>query len=210
MKLHDKKEEILDHIQRIYLPYTVIDVGWWYQLTVLRVPSGKLDHGLGFPNNNIIAGGNTPSALLNILDVGKYVAAIIDDPRTINKKVLANTEAKTQNEVHELVDKVTDEKPERTELSKEQLEAQYLQFKGTNEISQTRSVIEYWMSWGVWGDNTAVNAVYLGYLLASVAIKRSTPRTLDHKGSAKNTEYHAFQSDKELAKLMCMSMRIIW
>ncbi|KAH7494861.1 hypothetical protein FOMA001_g69 [Fusarium oxysporum f. sp. matthiolae] len=117
MKLHDKKKEILDHIQRIYLPYTVINVGWWYQLSVLRVPSGKLDHGLGFPNNNIIAGGNTPSALLNILDVGKYVAAIIDDPRTINKKVLANTEAKTQNEVHELVDKVTDEKPERTEVS---------------------------------------------------------------------------------------------
>ncbi|KAH7180108.1 hypothetical protein BKA60DRAFT_649065, partial [Fusarium oxysporum] len=74
MKLHDKKEEILDYIQRIYLPYTVIDVGWWYQLTLPRVPSGKLDHGLAFPNNNIIAGGNTPSALVNVLDVGKYVA----------------------------------------------------------------------------------------------------------------------------------------
>lgn len=112
-----QKEEILDHIQRIYLPYTVIDVGWWYKLTVLRVPSGKLDHGLAFPNNNIIAGGNTPSALLNVLDMGKYVAAIIDDPRTINKKVLADTEAKMQNEVHELVDKVTGEKPECTEVS---------------------------------------------------------------------------------------------
>ncbi|KAI8417447.1 hypothetical protein FOFC_00002, partial [Fusarium oxysporum] len=133
IKLHDKKEEILDHIQRIYLPYTVIDVGWWYQLMLACVPS----------------------------------AAIIDDPRTINKKVLVQTETKTQNEVHELVEKVTGEKPERTELSKEQLEAQYLQFKDTDEICKTHSVIEYWMSWGVRGDNTAENAVYLGYLLAS-------------------------------------------
>ncbi|KAG6991477.1 hypothetical protein FocnCong_v017526 [Fusarium oxysporum f. sp. conglutinans] len=151
IKLHDKKEEILDHIQRIYLPYTVIDVGWWYQLMLACVPSGKLDHGLAFPNNNIIAGGNSPSALVNVIDV----------------KVLVQTETKTQNEVHELVEKVTGEKPERTELSKEQLEAQYLQFKDTDEICKTHSVIEYWMSWGVRGDNTAENAVYLGYLLAS-------------------------------------------
>jgi hypothetical protein len=112
-----QKEEILDHVQRLYLPYTVINVGWWYQITLPRVPSGKLDYGLTFPNNNIIAGGNTPSALVNVHDVGKYVAAIISDPRTINKKVLAHTETKTQNEVHALVEKVTGEKPESTEVS---------------------------------------------------------------------------------------------
>lgn len=107
----------MDHVQRLYLPYTVINVGWWYQVTLPRVPSGKLDHGLTFPNNTIIAGGDIPSALVNAHDVGKYVAAIISDPRTINKRVLAHTETKTQNEVHALVEKVTGEKPERTDVS---------------------------------------------------------------------------------------------
>lgn len=111
-----QKEEILDHIQRIYLPYTIIDVGWWYQITLPRVPSGKFDNSLTAPNNNIIHGGNNPSALVNLNDIGRYVAVIINDPRTINKKVFAYTESKTQKEVFELVEKITGEKPERTEV----------------------------------------------------------------------------------------------
>ncbi|EXL80368.1 hypothetical protein FOPG_06005 [Fusarium oxysporum f. sp. conglutinans race 2 54008] len=117
MGIRDRKEEILDHIQRIYLPYTVIDIGWWYQLTLPRVPSGKLDGSLVFPNNNIIAGGNNPSALTDVRDIGKYVAAIVSDPRTINKRVLAYSELKTQNEIHKLVEKVIGEKPESTSVS---------------------------------------------------------------------------------------------
>jgi hypothetical protein len=52
-------------------------------------------------------------------------------------------------------------------LSKEQLDEQLLQFKNTSVISDNRAILEYWMSWGVRGDNTPENAVYLGYLLAS-------------------------------------------
>ncbi|KAF9776802.1 hypothetical protein IL306_004967 [Fusarium sp. DS 682] len=163
-KVHDSKEEILDHIQRIYLSYTVIDVGWWYQITPPRVPSGKLDASLTFPNNNIIDGGNKPSALTDLRDIGKYVATIISDPRTINKRVFAFTESRTQNEVHELVEKVTGEKPERTELSKEHIKAQLSQLDASNDMM--RDILDYWMTWGVRGDNTAENAVYLGYVLA--------------------------------------------
>jgi hypothetical protein len=161
-----QKEEILDHIQRIYLPYTVIDVGWWYQITLPAVPSGKFDGHLTFANNNIIGGGNNPSALVNLNDIGKYVAVIINDERTINKKVFAYTESKTQNEIFELVEKVTSEKPERTEMSKEKIEAQLAQLKSPDELLQQRAILDYWMSWGVRGDNTADNAVYLGYVLA--------------------------------------------
>lgn len=81
------------------------------------MPSGKLDDYLTFANNNIIGGGNNPSALTNLNDIGKYVAVIISDPRTINKRVFANTETKSQQEVFELVEKITGEKPERTEVS---------------------------------------------------------------------------------------------
>uniref|UniRef100_A0A0D2Y6E7 NmrA-like domain-containing protein n=1 Tax=Fusarium oxysporum (strain Fo5176) TaxID=660025 RepID=A0A0D2Y6E7_FUSOF len=136
------------------------------RLTLPRVPSGKLDGSLVFPNNNIIAGGNNPSALTDVRDIGKYVAAIVSDPRTINKRVLAYSELKTQNEIHKLVEKVIGEKPEHTSMSKEQLDEQLAPFKGSKEHSQMRGIYEYWMSWGVRGDNTPENAVYLGYVLA--------------------------------------------
>ncbi|KAF4420152.1 hypothetical protein F53441_14397 [Fusarium austroafricanum] len=176
---HDRKEEILDHIQRIYLPYTVIAVGWWYQISLPRIPSSKLDEGLTFANNNIIAGGNQPSALTDVRDIGKYVATIISDPRTINKKVFAFSESKTQNEIHELVEKVTGEKPQRVDMSKEQIEEQISPFKKAGESNDMRSVMEYWMSWGVRGDNTAENAVYLGYVLAKDLYPELQGRSLE-------------------------------
>ncbi|KAF5655840.1 isoflavone reductase [Fusarium sp. NRRL 25303] len=179
MDARDRKEAILDHIQRIYLPYTVIDVGWWYQITLPRVPSGKLDESLVFPNNNIIAGGEIPSALTDVRDIGIYVAAIVGDPRTINKRVMAYTETKTQNEVHKLVEKVIGEKPESTALSKEQLEEMLAPFKGSTEQNQMRSIYEYWMSWGIRGDNTPENAVYLGYLLAKDLFPSLRGRSLE-------------------------------
>ncbi|KAF5614741.1 isoflavone reductase [Fusarium sp. NRRL 52700] len=179
MDVRDRKEAVLDHIQRIYLPYTVIDVGWWYQITLPRVPSGKLDESLVFPNNNIIAGGDIPSALTDARDIGKYVAAIVSDPRTINKKVLAYTETKTQNEVHKLVEKMLGEKPEATILSKEQVEEMQAPFRGSTEQSQTRAIYEYWMSWGVRGDNTPENAAYLGYVLAKDLYPSLQARSLE-------------------------------
>ncbi|KAF5570665.1 isoflavone reductase [Fusarium phyllophilum] len=191
MDARDRKEAVLDHIQRIYLPYTVIDVGWWYQITLPRVPSGKLDESLVSPNNYIIAGGDIPSALTDVRDIGKYVAAIVSDPRTINKRVLGYTESKTQNEIHKLVETVLGEKPEPTTLSKEQLEEMLAPFKGSTEQNQMRSIYEYWMSWGVRGDNTPENAVYLGYVLAKDLYPSLQGRSLEEfikdaaEGSAK-------------------------
>ncbi|KAF5574646.1 isoflavone reductase [Fusarium pseudoanthophilum] len=195
MDARDRKEAVLDHIQRIYLPYTVIDVGWWYQITLPRVPSGKLDESLVFPNNNIIAGGDIPSALTDVRDIGKYVAAIVGDPRTINKRVLAYTETKTQNEVHKLVEKVLGEKPEPTTLSKEQLEEMLAPFRGSTEQNQMRSIYEYWMSWGVRGDNTPENALYLGYALAKDLYPSLQGRSLEEfiKDAAKGRVKKVYQ-----------------
>ncbi|KAF5682454.1 isoflavone reductase [Fusarium circinatum] len=196
MEARDRKEAVLDHIQRIYLPYTVIDVGWWYQITLPRVPSGKLDESLIFPNNNnIIAGGDIPSALTDARDIGKYVAAIVSDPRTINKRVLAYTETKTQNEVHKLVAKVVGEKPEPTALSKEQIEEMLAPFKASTELNQMRAMYEYWKSWGVRGDNTPENAVYLGYVLAKDLYPSLQGRSLEEfiKDAAEGRVKKAYQ-----------------
>lgn len=111
-KLGLQKEEMLDHVQRLGLPYTVIDVGWWYQISLPRVASGRFDYALLSPIQFLLGGGEVPSALTDLRDVGMYVAKIISDERTLNKKVLAYTEVKTQNEIFELVEKKTGEKPE--------------------------------------------------------------------------------------------------
>lgn len=103
---------MLDHVQRIGLPYTLIDVGWWYQVSIPRVPSGRFDYAVAIPMTLLVAGGEVPSALTDLRDVGMYVAKIIGDDRTLNKKVLAYTEVKTQNEIFELVEKKAGEKPE--------------------------------------------------------------------------------------------------
>ncbi|KAL4802477.1 NAD(P)-binding protein [Aspergillus unguis] len=163
MNLRDKKEEILDHILRLRLPYTVIDIGWWFQLTLPRVPSGKLDYALIAPANSMFGNGDVPSALTDLRDVGTYVAKILDDPRTLNKKVFAFTELMTQRQIYDLVEKVTGEKPEITTVSAEEIQARCRE--GQAGIDQAQAMYQYQNSWGLRGDNTPENAKYLGYLL---------------------------------------------
>ncbi|KAH6972120.1 hypothetical protein BKA56DRAFT_593741 [Ilyonectria sp. MPI-CAGE-AT-0026] len=166
MYLHDLKEDILGHINRLYLPYTVINVGWWYQITLPRVPSGRFDYALLAPNNTVFAGGNVPIAFTDVRDIGKYVARIISDPQTLNKKVFAFTETKTQKQVFELVEKLSGERLERTEVSAADLELKLNEFRKSNTLDQMRASYEYYNSWGVRGDNSPDHARYLGYLIA--------------------------------------------
>lgn len=112
-----QKEDILSHVQRLYLPYTVIDIGWWYQIGLPRVPSGKYDYALLAPINSIFEGGETPIAMTDARDIGLYVAKIISDPKTINQKVFAFSECLTQNQVFKLVEKVSGEKIQSTKVS---------------------------------------------------------------------------------------------
>jgi hypothetical protein len=34
----------LNHIKKIHQPFTVIDVGWWYQVNLPKLPSGRIDY----------------------------------------------------------------------------------------------------------------------------------------------------------------------
>ncbi|KAF9891535.1 hypothetical protein FE257_004002 [Aspergillus nanangensis] len=166
MRLRDRKEEILDHIHRLRLPYTVIDVGWWYQITLPRIPSSRFDYALVGPQNSIFGAGDVPSALTDVRDVGVYVAKVISDSQTLNKKIFAFTETWTQNEIFGLVEKITGEKPEVTEVSAAEIEARVAEArKSATDINQARAQYEYYHSWGVRGDNTPECAKYLGYLL---------------------------------------------
>jgi len=155
---------MLDHVQRIGLPYTLIDVGWWYQVSIPRVPSGRFDYAVAIPMTLLVAGGEVPSALTDLRDVGMYVAKIIGDDRTLNKKVLAYTEVKTQNEIFELVEKKAGEKPEFARMSGEEVDSK-IQEAIDSKDAMSRVQFEYVRSWGVRGDNTPDSARYLGYLI---------------------------------------------
>ncbi|KAJ5890103.1 hypothetical protein N7504_010913 [Penicillium tannophilum] len=180
MQLRDAKEQILDHIQRLRLPYTVIDVGWWYQIALPRVPSGRFDYGLLAPQNKIFGAGDVPSALTDVRDIGKYAAKIISDSSTLNKKVFAFTEAMTQNQLFGLVESMTGEKPEITKIPAVEVEAKVAEARKPGAgINQALAEYEYYNSWGVRGDNTAECARYLGYLILDDLYPGFKGRTLD-------------------------------
>lgn len=75
-----------------------------------RLPSGRLDENLLLYSNYIAGTGDVPSVRTDRRDVGKYVARIIADPRTLNRKVLAYTDLRTHNEVYDTVEKLSNEK----------------------------------------------------------------------------------------------------
>jgi hypothetical protein len=104
---------VLNHIRKLYLPYTTIDVGWWFQITLPRLPSGRNDYAL-LPNDQPIPGdGNIPFAITDIADIGIYTARIIADPRTLNHMVFAYNEVYTQNQVYDLIEKLSGEELKR-------------------------------------------------------------------------------------------------
>lgn len=113
-----QKEKVLNHIKKIYLPYTLIDVGWWYEISSPRVPSGRVDYGLMMPMAHLVGDGSVPSALTCLQDVGRYVAKIIADPRTLNRMVFVYNELWTQQQIVDKVEELSGEKVERKYVRK--------------------------------------------------------------------------------------------
>ncbi|CAG9993006.1 unnamed protein product [Clonostachys byssicola] len=170
MLLRNLKEDLLDHIKSIYLPYTVIDVGWWYQLSLPPLPSGKLANALTMPVQTISGNGNTETALIDKRDIGKYVARVIVDPRTLNKSVFVYNEIWTQNRIFDLMEKLSSEEIPRNHVNEQVLQSK---IKTANEAvaagdnTQIRNLVmsQYELVLGIRGDNSPECAKYLGYLI---------------------------------------------
>ena len=99
-----------NHIKQLHLPYTIVDVGWWYQLSYPRLESGRADYAMTSANNEIVGDGNTPIAITDLRDIGRYIALIIADPRTINKMVFAYNIVLTQNQIYDILEELSEEK----------------------------------------------------------------------------------------------------
>lgn len=68
-------------------------------------------------NNEIVGDGNTPLALTDLRDIGRYVAKIIVDDRTLNKMVFAYNTVLTQNQIYDLLEEISEEKIQRNYVS---------------------------------------------------------------------------------------------
>ncbi|KAL1897452.1 hypothetical protein Sste5346_004190 [Sporothrix stenoceras] len=171
LNLQDLKNSVLDHIKKVDIPYTVIDVGWWYQSTLPRLPSGRTDY-IASPSEPCIVGdGNVSFALTDLGDIGLYTARIVGDPRTLNQSVFAYAEVKNQNEIYLTIEELSGEKATRKLLPAEVVTSTIADLVAQNPPQGTPdffklAVFQYWNTWGIRGDNQPENAKHLGYLLA--------------------------------------------
>ncbi|CAG8060181.1 unnamed protein product [Penicillium nalgiovense] len=163
--LRDNKEFILDHIQRLHLPYTVIDVGWWYQISLPRLPSGRIDRNLFLYNSAIGGSGDVPCARTDSRDVGVYVARIIADTRTLNQKVFAYTDLRTQHELYDTVEKISGEEIERKYRTADEIDDGIARTKDDPYKMMDYYQLTYQKSYDFMGENTPEYARYLGYLV---------------------------------------------
>lgn len=175
MSLRDAKEMSYNHILQLKLGYTFIDVGFWHQISFPRVPSGKLDYALfkGMTHTEIIGDGEAKNLLTDLRDIGRFVARIVKDPRTLNKKVVTWSDELSQNEIFKLVEKLTGETVERNHVSNEEALKEVTEarapFAGAAPKAFDGTAVRLWgaeytLSKYVREDNTLKNALYLGYL----------------------------------------------
>ncbi|KAJ7676845.1 hypothetical protein DFH06DRAFT_1466225 [Mycena polygramma] len=173
MKLRDEKEQVYQEIRKHFLPYTIIDVGYWHQISFPTVPSGRLDYASLMQKNTIHAGGTAPTMLTDLRDIGPFVARIIKDPRTLNRAVFTYSDVLSENEIFEIVEEMTGEKVERerTYVSASEIIAaktkatEALKANPADKMANMMSfVADYEYSKYVRGDNTPNYGAYLGYL----------------------------------------------
>lgn len=124
----------MNHVKNVRLPYTAIDVGWWYQITLPRLASGRIDYATTLVTDGIGGDGNMLSAITDVRDIGAYVARIIADPRTLNHMVFAYNELITQNQVYDLLEKMSGEKVERNHVSSVQSKNRSIVTKRSTDI----------------------------------------------------------------------------
>jgi hypothetical protein len=117
MRLRDLKEDVHDYIFRHRLGFTIIDVGFWYEMSFPRVPSGKFDDYVYWPYPYLFAGGTAPNLMTAKTDVGKVTAKIIKDDRTLNKRVYTYGDVLNQNEISEIIESRTGERPDQVPVS---------------------------------------------------------------------------------------------
>ncbi|KAJ7174377.1 hypothetical protein C8R46DRAFT_945363 [Mycena filopes] len=185
MAMRDQKEQIYQHIWRLYLPYTIIDVGYWHQISFPTLPSGRVDYAAMLkPKVEIHAGGTKPSILIDLRDIGPLVARIIKDDRTLNKFVITTGDVLSQNEIFKTMEELSGEKIERKYISAESIIAKRAEHAAASKADPDNFLTwlklvqqDYNYNKYVRGDNSPEYAKYLGYLDTKELYPEFRPRS---------------------------------
>ncbi|CRJ87076.1 hypothetical protein BN1723_000229 [Verticillium longisporum] len=174
----------LNHIKKLRLPYTVLDIGWWYQMTLPLLPSKRNAYAhIGAPDL-IVGDGATRFAQTHLDDIGRLLARAVLDPRTLNRSVFGFAALTSQTEAYDLLERLSGETIERAYVDAQTVTATCEALSAADLALGSpewfkRAQFEYWNSWGLRGDNTPETAAYLGYLDARELYPDFKPRTLE-------------------------------
>lgn len=92
-------------------------MGYWHQISFPRVPSGRFDYALIFESPEIYGDGEGRTLIGDKRDIGRWVARIIRDGRTLNRKVVAWSDEVCQKEIVGVVEGKTGERVEMKRVS---------------------------------------------------------------------------------------------
>ncbi|KAF9816011.1 hypothetical protein IEO21_04261 [Rhodonia placenta] len=156
-QLHDEKLAVRDYIKELGVGYTFIDVGWWMQLST-----------------SIYGTGDKKLLLTDLNNIGKFVARILADERTLNQYVIVWEDELTWLEVKAICEQQSGEedllRSKRTTLSYEELKQRAAHSKeeylrSPNFLAHIGWVSsEYAISMHILGENSLENAKALGAL----------------------------------------------
>jgi len=180
--LFDTKLAVREHLQGSGVGYTFIDVGWWMQL-LLPVHNFEASIFSGAPQINELlkpkyGSYDTRTATTDIEDIGKFVARIVDDPRTLDHYVFCWGDEVTQGKVVETVNELSPVKFDFVFFSKEEILQDMKRGKAANDLSTHH--LEYSYSLWVREDNLvekAKKAEYGGALDARELYPDFTPKS---------------------------------
>ncbi|KXH47781.1 hypothetical protein CNYM01_06058 [Colletotrichum nymphaeae SA-01] len=167
------KEMAYAELRAIDLPFTIIDVGWWYHGFIPQLASGRTDYTVVLPEflrNLVPDDGNLPTHVVDCADIEKLIPRIIVDPRTINQKVMAPSATMSFNEMFAIAEELSKEKV----MKKEGLQSMISGFDAQLQESPQNALaaivkfcLEYYYSSFIEGDNSPDGVTRLGYLLAA-------------------------------------------
>ncbi|KAJ0132609.1 hypothetical protein HZ326_24298 [Fusarium oxysporum f. sp. albedinis] len=134
-----------------------------------KLLSGRINYTVIEIADRITRDGIMLFALTDIQDIGRYMAQIITDSRTLNQIVFAYNEIWTQNQIYDLLEKLSGERLDCKYVPAEAIKASIAKIESTAPSPDSVEFItlaqyQYWYSCCIRGDNTPEYATFLGYL----------------------------------------------
>ncbi|KAK2610051.1 hypothetical protein N8I77_003510 [Diaporthe amygdali] len=177
MSIREWKEDVVNHLKKIRMPYTIIDIGYWHEIMIPRIESERLNHRALYSTFYFVDDGSALCATTYLPDVGRYVERIIADPRTLNRMVFAYGEITTQRAAVDMVERLSGEKCQVQVVKSERVTAAV---KSGELDLWCQVILEYVHSAWSRGDNDPQWAGFLGYLDAKLLYPDLEARTLEH------------------------------